>query len=153
MKSWVWLVIGGYLTIVESIQMQGVSGQFYKFLSPHRLCRTKLELGRKYVFTLPHSGKFSHSVMLLDGVSQEAHLVVNPSLDVENAKSVLVKKALIVFKVGKPIAAYKYTSLDYPANTIMNRLPSPNNDFLQRFSACKLSNNTKVILSGGAGKD
>ena len=37
MKSWVWLIIGEYLEIVVCIHMQGVSRQFYKFLTPHRL--------------------------------------------------------------------------------------------------------------------
>ena len=37
-KSWVFLVIRGYLTIVECIQMQAVNRDFYYFVAPKRLC-------------------------------------------------------------------------------------------------------------------
>ena len=47
--------------------------------------------------------------MLYDGNSQKAHNIENRYLDVFNAKSVVVKKALIVLKMST-FAAYKYTS-------------------------------------------
>ena len=43
-KSWVWLVIGKYLTRAKSTQMQAVSRDFYEVAAPHRLCQAKLEL-------------------------------------------------------------------------------------------------------------
>ena len=81
--------------------------------------------------------------MLLDGNLQEARLVENQKLDVEDGKSVVVKKALIVFKEGSPAAAFRYTSIDDPTKTIKKRLPTlPNNSRLQYFSVCKLANNS-----------
>ena len=89
--------------------------------------------------------------MMFDGNSQEARLVDNPCLDVYNARSVVFKEALIVFLGGMRFAANKYTSFDDPAKTVKTRLPSlPNIRQLNYFSACKLANSTKVILSGGA---
>ena len=88
--------------------------------------------------------------MLLDGNSQEARLVENPCLDVKDATSVVGKKALIVFKKGNPVRACMYTKFEDPTNTVKSSLPTlPNNDFLENFSVCKLSNKTKFILSGG----
>ena len=63
------------------------------------------------------------------------------------------KNALIVFnKFGYPTSAYKYTSFDDPANTVESRLPDLPFDLLN-FSVCKLTNNSKVILSGGRDKN
>ena len=119
-----------------------------------QICAPKLEVdGHKLVFTYPLGNKFSHSVMLIDGKSQEARLIENPRLDVNKAKSVLVKKALIVLKEGSPVEAYKYTSFDDPINTVKSILPTlPSSDNLESFSVCKLPNLTKVILSGGWSK-
>ena len=62
----------------------------------------------------------------------------------------VIDKVLIVIREGSPVLAYKYTGFDDPANTVMTRLPSlPSNGHLKEFSACKLTNNTKVIVSGG----
>ena len=81
--------------------------------------------------------------MLLDDKSQEARLVENPKLDVQKAKSVVVKKALIVVKEGEPVAAHMLTSFDDPAKTVKTRLPTlPNNSELVEFSICKLANNS-----------
>ena len=66
----------------------------------------------------------------------------------------VVKKALIVLKEGSPFAAYKYTSFYDPTNTVKSRLPKlPNSRERYHFSACKLGNDTKVILSGGQDKN
>ena len=106
--------------------------------------------GQKHVCTFPEGAKFAKSVMLLDGNTQEARLVENPKLDVENARSVVVKKALIVVMEGSPATAHKFTSFDDPAKTVKTRLPTlPNNSELKKFSICKLANNSYVILSGG----
>ena len=153
MKSWVWQVIGGYLTGIECTQLQGVSSQFYKFLTPQRLCRSKLNLWLNYVFALAAGKKFSHSAMLLNSVTQVACLIENPSLDVLRAKSVVFNRALIALSYGS-VAAYKYTSFDDPAKTVKSRLPNlPNTAFLADFSVCKLAFQMKIILSGGAGRD
>ena len=61
--------------------------------------------GQKYVCTFPRGDKFAQSVMLLDANSQEARLIENPCLDVQGARSVVVKKALIIFTEGSPVAA------------------------------------------------
>ena len=54
--------------------------------------------GQKHVCTFPGGNKFAKSVMLLDANSQEARLIENPCLDVkEGSRSVVVKKALIIF--------------------------------------------------------
>ena len=130
--------------------MQGVSKHFYKFLTPHRLCQPKLELARTYVFTYPNTKKFAKSVMLYERNTREGRLVKNPSLDVYDSSSVVLKKALIVFKFGSPVKAYSYTSFYDPTNIVKISLPDlPFNDQLEYFSVCKLANNTKVILSGG----
>ena len=55
---------------------------------------------------------------------------------------------MIVFKKGPPGAVYKYTSFYDPANTVKIRLPDLPYE-RSFFSACKLGNDTKVILSGG----
>ena len=129
--------------------MQGVSKHFYKFLTPHRLCQPKL-VWPNYVFTFPGGEKFAKSVMMLDGKPQEARLIENPCLDVEDARSVVFKNALFVFKWGDSLTASKYTSFDDPAKTVKTRLPNlPNNSKLIYFSVCKLESNSKVILSGG----
>ena len=61
--------------------------------------------GQKHVCTFPAGDKFAKSVMLLDANSQEARLIENPCLDVkEGSRSVVVKKALIVFMEGSPVA-------------------------------------------------
>ena len=149
-KSFVWQVIGGYLSPAECVHMQGVSKHFYKFLTPNRLCQSKLELRRNYVFTFTLDAKFAKSVMMLDGNTQEARLIENPCLDVLMARSVVFKNALIVFKEGDPVTASKYTSFDDPAKTVKTRLPTlPNNSKLVNFSVCKLESHSKVILSGG----
>ena len=130
--------------------MQGVSKHFYKFLTPHRLCQSKLVIGGNYAFTFPIGHRFAKSVMMLDGSPQEARLIDNPCLDVERDGSVVVKNALIVFKFGCTLAAYRYTSFDNPAKTVKSTLPTlPINSDLGRISVCKLGNNTKIILSGG----
>ena len=109
--------------------------------------------GHKHVCTYPKGNKFKYAVMLLNGNSQEDRLVENPYLDVFRAKSVVVKKALIVLKEGSPVVVNKYDSFHDHANTVKSRLPNlPNRDFLEWFSACKLANGTKVIVSGGANK-
>ena len=53
--------------------------------------------GQKHVCTYPEGKKFAKSVMMLDGKPQEARLIENPYLDVEYARSVVLKNALIVF--------------------------------------------------------
>ena len=82
MKSWVWLVIGEHLTIMECIRMQGVNMHFYNFIVPKRLCRTKLEIEHSYIFTWPLDRKCSQSVMLLNSISMETRRIKNPRLDV-----------------------------------------------------------------------
>ena len=63
------------------------------------------------------------------------------------------KNALIVFKEDNPVTASKYTSFDDPAKTVKSPLPTlPNNSELDKFSVCKLENNSKIILSGGEHK-
>ena len=109
-KSWIWLAIGGYLTIVESMQMQGVSRHFYKFVTPNRLCHYKLELPIKPAFSYCRHNKHDHSIMLFDAASKEARLIVNHYLELEKAKTVFVKNTLIVLKEGTLGLAYKYTN-------------------------------------------
>ena len=104
MKGWVWIVIGGYLEIGACIHMQAVSRDFYNCTVPHRMCLSKLVV-RNYVFTFPLSKRFAKSMMMLDGNAQEACIVENPCLDVLQAKSVVFKKALILFKEGSPVVA------------------------------------------------
>ena len=90
--------------------------------------------------------------MMMERVCGEVRLIENPRLDFLSARSVVVKKALIVFKFkkGSPVAACKYTSFDDPAKTVKTRLPTPPIlGHLEAFSVCKLANDTKVILSGG----
>ena len=105
--------------------MQGVSKHFYNFLTPNRLCQSKL-VTRTYVFTYPLSKKFAKSVMMLDGNTQEARLIEHPTLDVLMARSVVFKNALIVFKYDRnsPVTASKYTSFDDPAKTVKTSLPA-----------------------------
>ena len=38
MKSFVWQIIGGYLTMDDSVRMQAVSRYFYEWLTANRLC-------------------------------------------------------------------------------------------------------------------
>ena len=88
-------------------------------------------------------------MILLDGVSQEARHIVNPCLDVFEAKTVLVNKALVVFKPGFPVTAYAFTGFEDPANTIKTTLNNlPYHDHLDSFSVCNLANRM-IILSGG----
>ena len=87
--------------------------------------------------------------MLLDKLSQKARQIENPRLDVEDAKTVLVRKELIVFKEGGPITTYKYTNFDDPATTVKTKLAKLHYDgHLDLFSVCNLANR-KIILSGG----
>ena len=118
------------------------------------MCNSKIELPIEsvFVFTWNCGDEYGKSVMLFDSISQKARIIKIPRLDVGDGKSVIVKKAMIVFEEGSPgfgLRAYKYTSFEDPTNTVKTALDSlPYDDILYEFNVCNLANRL-VILSGG----
>lgn len=102
-----------------------------------------------YAFTDVYSDRYSKIIFLFNGLTGETRKFEHEHLDFYKGRSLLVKKDLYIFNIGRPVSAYKFAEFIVTkrlVETILDMLPY--NDWLEEFSVCNIANKS-IFLSGG----